>query len=183
MPPSPAPFGKPAAGFDAPLDMLSSCHRRGEERCDTLQRLLPHLAAHGPDEQARDAALALLRYFDEAAVHHHADEERELFPALLEAVAGSDAVCLRELTESLRADHHALQAHWLALRPALEQIAAGRAATPNAQAAEALIAGYGAHIRREDAELLPLARRLLDAGALQQMGAAMRMRRGIAPGC
>lgn len=41
-----------------------------------------------------------MRYFDTAA-RHHEDEEQDLFPALLESMAGSDAVCLRELTASL----------------------------------------------------------------------------------
>jgi hemerythrin-like domain-containing protein len=116
-------------------------------------------------------------------VHHHADEEHELFPALLEAMAGSDAVCLRELTESLRAEHQALHGHWLALRAGLQHIAAGQAAVLDAQAAQALADGWRAHIRREDAELLPLAQRLLDDAALRRMGKAMRTRRGIAPGC
>jgi hypothetical protein len=60
---------------------------------------VPHLAAHGADEEARAAAASVMRYFDSSANHHHDDEEHDLFPALIESMAGSDAVCLRDLTE------------------------------------------------------------------------------------
>ena len=54
----------PAAGFEVPLEMLAACHGRVEAQCATLRRLVAHLAAHGADEQARDAARAVMRYFD-----------------------------------------------------------------------------------------------------------------------
>src|SRR5262245_1453716 len=113
----------PAAGFELPLEMLAACHLRIEAQCATLQRLVPHLGAHGADQQARDAASAVMRYFDSAARHHHADEEADLFPALIESMAGSDAVCLRDLTASLSADHRELDRRWRQLRRALEQVA------------------------------------------------------------
>jgi len=96
----------PGAGFEAPLEMLSACHARIERQCATLRRLVPHLAAHGTDADARAAAAAVMRYFDTSAVHHHADEEADLFPALLEAIPGSDPVCLRELVDALPAGIH-----------------------------------------------------------------------------
>ena len=41
-------FNAPAAGFEAPLEMLSACHGRVENQCQTLLRLVPHLAENGP---------------------------------------------------------------------------------------------------------------------------------------
>ncbi|MBM3387317.1 MAG: hemerythrin domain-containing protein, partial [Betaproteobacteria bacterium] len=98
-------FSSPAAGPEAPLHMLAACHTRVEKQCHTLERLQAHLPEHGSDAQAQEAAGAVLRYFDSAARHHHEDEEQDLFPALLEAMAGSDAVCIRELTSALLAEH------------------------------------------------------------------------------
>jgi len=89
-------FSVPAAGTEAPPEMLSACHRRVEHQCATLRRLVPHLAAHGADSAARTATTNVWRYFETSAKHHHADEEEDLFPAPLESMAGSDAVCLRE---------------------------------------------------------------------------------------
>ena len=76
----------PAVGFEVPLEMLAACHGRVQAQCATMLRLVPHLAAHGADRQAQEAAAAVMRYFDTAARHHHEDEELDLFPALLESM-------------------------------------------------------------------------------------------------
>lgn len=170
----------PTAGFEVPLEMLAACHLRVHSQCRTLQRLVPHLAAHGADRQAREAAVAVMRYFDTAARHHHDDEEVDLFPALLESMAGSDAVCLRELTAALVADHRSLEAGWRQLRRVLEGVAAGTALPLPPDAVQAFVGQYERHIAREEAELLPLASRLLDDTTLDRIGLAMRTRRGAA---
>jgi hemerythrin-like domain-containing protein len=168
----------PGVGFEVPLEMLAACHLRVRSQCQTLQHLVPHLAAHGADLQAREAAVAVMRYFDTAARHHHEDEELDLFPALLESMAGSDAVCLRELTAGLVADHRALESLWRALRRGLEAVAGGAAAPLPADDVQAFIDLYERHIEREEAELLPMAGRLLDEATLDRIGLAMRARRG-----
>ena len=66
-----------------------------------------------------------MRYFDTSAKQHHADEEQDLFPALLESMAGSDPVCLRELTAALTAEHRELEARWQDVRAVLERVIAG----------------------------------------------------------
>ena len=172
-------FSSPAAGPEAPLSMLADCHTRVERQCRTLERLLAHLPAHGSDRAAQEAAQAVLRYFDLAAPNHHADEEVNLFPALLEAMAGSDAVCIRELIQGLMAEHRQLEARWSALREKLEAIADGEAVVPGADEVADFVAGYRAHIHKEDTELLPMAARLLGDAALQEIGQAMRTRRGF----
>jgi hemerythrin-like domain-containing protein len=119
-----------------------------------------------------------MRYFDTAARHHHEDEERDLFPALLESMAGSDAVCLRELTSLLTAEHRELERCWAVLRRRLEQVAGGQtAALPEAEVQD-LVDRYAQHMAREEAELLPMARRLLSDAELDRIGLAMRLRRG-----
>lgn len=167
-----------AAGFDTPLALLAECHRRVERQCATLRRLVPHLAAQGSDTAAAEAASAVLRYFDLAAPKHHADEEEDLFPALFEAVAGSDAVCLRGITDRLRDEHRVLEAQWQALRAVLEPVAARRPALLDAAAVEAFTGLYAAHIALEEGELLPMAQRLLSDDATARIGQAMRARRG-----
>ena len=144
--------------------MLAACHERIERQCATLRRLVPHLAAHGADEEARTAAGNVLRYFDSAAKHHHDDEEKDLFPALMESMAGSDPVCLRELTDALRADHRALDAVWQRVRASLALVAAGTSAGLSSDDVETLVQGYARHIEREESELLPMAARLLSRG-------------------
>ena len=168
----------PAAGFEVPLEMLAACHGRVQSQCVTLRRLVPHVAAHGSDRPAQEAAAAVMRYFDTAARHHHEDEEVDLFPALLESMAGSDAVCLRELTALLTAEHRELEGCWRTLRRRLEQVAGGHAATLPADEVLGWVGLYERHIAYEEAELLPMARRLLSDAELDRIGMAMRARRG-----
>jgi hemerythrin-like domain-containing protein len=169
----------PAAGFEVPLEMLSACHQRIESQCKTLLRLVPHLERVGFDDEARSAAAAVMRYFDNAAVQHHADEEDDLFPALLESMAGSDPVCLRELTQLLAAEHRELESRWRRLRGVLSALLAGEQKTLDRADVEAFAELYGRHIEREEQELLPMAQRLLGDAELDAVGRAMRARRGI----
>lgn len=159
--------------------MLAVCHHRIQQQGMTLQRLVAHLATRDADAHARVAAAAVMRYFDTAAKDHHADEEVDLFPALIESMAGSDARCLRELIDSLKADHRSIETQWHCLRAKLARIAAGEAQALLADDVHPLIASYEAHIAREEAELLPMAARLLSDTALEGVGRAMRERRGV----
>ncbi len=172
-------FPAPAAGPEAPLEMLAACHERIQHQCATLRRLVAHLAAHGADAEARLAAANVMHYFDTSAGHHHADEEEDIFPALIESMAGSDAVCLHELTAGLKADHRALEAHWAPVRRVLERVVAGQPALLAAPDVAALAGLYETHIRREEEELLPMAARLLSEGDLARIGRAMCERRGL----
>ena len=169
----------PSAGFEVPLEMLSACHLRIEDQCATLERLVAHLASHGADAEARAAATSVMRYFDTAAPLHHADEEHDLFPALIEAVAGSDAVCLLALTRGLSDQHGELEALWRRLRGALEQVIDNDGAALRAADVDAFARLYASHIAREESELLPMAARLLSAEQLDEIGRAMRERRGV----
>ncbi len=169
----------PTAGFEVPLEMLSACHARIEQQCATLRRLVSHLARHGADDAARSASASVMRYFDTAALHHHADEEKDLFPALLESMAGSDSVCLRELTDSLVAEHRELESRWQQIRRALAMIAIGEDAQLESETIEAMVGLYERHLQREERELIPMAARLLSDEALDRVGRAMRVRRGI----
>ena len=170
----------PAVGFEVPLEMLAACHGRVQHQCNTLLRLRDHLHDHGPDQPAQEAARAVMRYFDTAARHHHEDEEQDLFPALLESMAGSDAVCLREITAALCSDHRALEHLWATLRQGLLQVAEGTVSTLSDPDVTGFVHLYAQHIALEESELLPMAARLLSPAELDRIGLAMRARRGLA---
>lgn len=174
-------FSASAVGFEVPLEMLAACHLRVQDQCATLLRLVPHIAANGPDRPAQEAATAVMRYFDTSARHHHEDEERDLFPALIESMAGSDAVCLRGLIAALTNEHRELEQRWKALRAVLAQVANGQAAALAQNDVDHFTGLYERHIAREEAELLPMAQRLLSDAELDRIGLAMRKRRA-APG-
>jgi hypothetical protein len=90
-----------APGFDDPLGMLCACHGRIARQLATLDRLQRHLPEHGCDVDARAAARGILRYFDTAALNHHADEEASVFPRLANAVPGHAAVLIADLGASM----------------------------------------------------------------------------------
>jgi hemerythrin-like domain-containing protein len=179
---SPLGYSAPSAGFDAPLEMLGACHERIKGQCSTLRRLAAHVVAAGADDDARAAAHNVIRYFDSAGRHHHEDEEHDLFPALLEATAGSEPTGIRQLVDALKLDHRALDAGWQKLRPWLARIEAGDASAPAQEEIERFIDRYARHIAREERDLLPMAAQLLGPGALERIGQSMRQRRGVGPG-
>ena len=168
-------LGSFAPGFDQPLDVLLACHGRFEKQCATLEKLLTHLPGHGSDAQAQQAARNILSYFDIAAVHHHDDEERNLFP-LLER-AGQGEWC--ELVELLTGEHDDLAQLWHALRPPLQAIAQGETIALNATHAERFIVHNRSHIAFENERVLPLAREILSTADLLTLGQAMAARRGV----
>jgi hemerythrin-like domain-containing protein len=167
------------AGFEAPLEMLLACHDRIRSRCSTLLRLRSHVEKEGADAEAIDAARGVIRYFDSSAPRHHEDEERDLFPALLEAMPGSDPVCLRELTASLADEHRELGRLWAQVRPWLAGVERGETPPPDAGEIQSFVDLYERHARREEEELFPMAKRLLGDDELDRIGRAMRLRRGI----
>lgn len=168
-------LGAAAPGFDRPLAVLEACHGRIARQCDTLDRLLAHLSAHGPDTQAQQAARAVLAYFDTAAVNHHDDEERNLFP-LLEQV-GAAGAC--DLVETLTLEHEELTLLWRPLRVELQQIEAGAASTLDPVQVRRFNALNRAHLEFENTHVLPLAQQTLGAAEIERLGRAMAARRGV----
>lgn len=173
------PFTPALAGFDEPLEMLRACHDRIERQCDTLERLVTHVQAQGCDAAAREAATAVLRYFDQAGPHHHADEEQDLFPRLLAAASGEEAERVALLVTTLRADHRAMEALWAQLRQALEPLASGEATSLDGELVAQFSALYRRHIAAEEGEALECAERILPPEVLAEIGRAMSIRRGV----
>jgi hemerythrin-like domain-containing protein len=168
-------FDAAAPAFDDPLGMLSACHRRIERQLDTLERLQRHLPEHGCDADARAAARTILRYFDHAAPHHHADEEASVLPRLAREQPSRAAA----LAADLRREHATLAANWRHLRPLLAGIAAGACANLSPKQVASVRAAYDAHIAKEESELIPLAARTFDPATLAEIGREMAARRGV----
>jgi hemerythrin-like domain-containing protein len=166
----------PAAGFDAPFEMLEACHERVERSLRLLERLGEHLQRNGADAQAQDAARDILRYFDIAAPHHHEDEERHVLPALR---ASGHAV----VADRIAADHAVMHTAWQQLRVQLQAVQAGAANDAASAEVQAhwreFAALYRRHLELENATAFPVARAALDAQRLRAMGQEMARRRGV----
>ena len=170
-------FGEPGApSFDDPLGMLRACHGRIDKQLATLQRLAAYLPEHGADRDAQSAARAILRYFDNAAPNHHADEEASIFPRLL---ARSPAA--QGMIATLEGDHRgAFDANWRKLRPLLAGIASGQRDVLPPDLVREVREAYDAHIALENDQLIPLCEELLTPEEIVAIGREMAARRGVA---
>jgi hemerythrin-like domain-containing protein len=167
----------PAPTLEQPLEMLAACHERIEAQVQTLERLVPHVAAHGADQAAAEAARAVLRYFDTAGVKHHEDEEEDLFPLLQER--GPPEV--GDLLARLRGDHAAMRTAWAGLRPSLAGVAEGTGTELDRALAEQFASQYRNHIALETQRLLPLAGRVLRPKDIEALSERMVRRRAGPP--
>jgi hemerythrin-like domain-containing protein len=150
---------------EAPLLALAEGHGRLLRHCASLGRLHALVASGGSEPLARAMAARL-----------HQDEELALFPALLESMAGSDAVCIRQMVEARAGEHREIESRWLALDQWLQAVEAGQSVLPQPGTVEAFIGLCQAHLEQEDGELLPMAERLLSDEALEDIAESMRQR-------
>ncbi|MBC7684047.1 MAG: pyridoxamine 5'-phosphate oxidase [Bdellovibrionales bacterium] len=170
-----------APGFDQPIAVLKHCHDRIRKQLATLDKLGPHLAVHGADEQARQAALAIMKYFDKAAHWHHADEEENLFPMLQASAQGEDAALLASLGPGIVDEHRQMDAMWQGLHEQLSAVASGASTELRSNEVRRFADMYSAHMEREEGYIAPMAKRLFSPAQMAQLGQAMQARRGIAP--
>ena len=90
-----------------------------------------------------------------------------VYPALVESMAGSDAVCLRNLTGNLTRERDELDRLWrAAILPGL------LAKAPDDTGVRVWITDFESHLRQVDEELLPMVPRLFDDEALDALAQA-----------
>ena len=157
---------------ERPLELLYACHDKVRRFTTLAGRLAEHLATHGADAQARDAAAQILRYFELSLPNHHADEEEDVFPALrsLNDVAISAAIA------ALEAEHGVLHALWEEVSPWLRRVEQGEA-TPAPQGLAQFVADYAVHAEREEREVFSAIERL-PVDVVDAIAQRMRARRG-----
>jgi pyridoxamine 5'-phosphate oxidase len=168
-----------APDFDQPIAVLKHCHGRIRKQLATLDKLLAHLPEFGADEQARQAARAVLNYFEKAAHLHHDDEEQDLIPMLRAVAQGEDAATLQALAPVILQDHKDMDALWQDLHEQLTAIAEGDAAALSASAVQRFSQRYSSHMEREESTMAPMAMRLFSPEQMAQLGKSMQRRRGI----
>lgn len=112
--------------------------------------------------QARTIAANMLVLFRHEMFEHHAQEELQLFPAVLgRAEAGDELNRARAMVKQLIADHRRIEALWAQLEPAVKAIAKGRLTNVALEDVESLVQAYHAHAVFEEQEFLPLAESVL----------------------
>ena len=168
-----------APGFDQPLAVLKHCHDRIRKQLATLEKLLPYLEKNGADAEAQKAALAVLKYFQNAAPLHHDDEEIDLLPELKQTAQGADADLLANTLPKILQQHQQMADQWRRLEGQLSCIADGSSSSLDANDVTQFQAIYQEHMQIEETQIAPMALRLFNPGQMHKLGQAMQARRGI----
>jgi hemerythrin-like domain-containing protein len=159
-----------------PFDVLDATHQQMVTALQQLGDLVQHLRDHGVDGKAQEMARAIFLFFMNTARQHHLDEEKHVFPALLNS--GDDDLIRHTLR--LQHDDGWIEEDWLELAPQIESIAAGynwfnldvlEHAVPVFQAL------YQDHMSLEESLIYPEARTRISEWDLQGMGREMSQRR------
>lgn len=166
-------IGAKTATLDEPIEHLMACHRRIEQRLDTL---VASAARFGTDPSEALAAIAgSLRFLDTNGVRHTEDEENSLFPRLRGKLSEQENV----FVESLEDQHDEAAQIYARLKALASQLPSADLLPQYTTCAENLRALYREHIRSEDEILTVLAKRSLDAAELREIAAEMRERRAL----
>jgi hemerythrin-like domain-containing protein len=160
--------------FDDPLGVLRACHERMLSHCDVLRKLPGHIADNGVDDEARSAIRRIVSYFSTSAVHHHQDEEQDLFPIL-----NRQSLKLADIVYRLKKEHEKLDQLWQQLSADLNKPAALPETAGFAAHVDAFCEAYSDHISAENEELLSIAQHILSRKQLQEIGKSMARRRGL----
>lgn len=164
-----------------PLSDFTQCHAGIVRRLGALDEL-PGLLE--PAARARRIAEQSLSFFREAIFEHHLDEERELFPAVLNsAEPGPERERTQRLVEHLTAQHRQLETLWRSLERELKRVARGQDSELDVGDVHRLVADYTAHARLEESEFLPLAETVLGRNDkhLSALGLSLHLRHAPLP--
>lgn len=160
----------PKNTLDQPLAHLMACHRRIEERLNTLQQAAAHLEDR--PEESRVAFENAFHFLDTSGVLHTSDEEESLFPRLRPLLEPGERTYLASL------EHDHTEAHRL-YTELKQKLRAGSEATQVRNVVHRLVELYRAHIASEDEVLQAYALQLLRPAHLAEIAAEMKQRRGL----
>lgn len=174
MPVHPHPVS--AKPVDDGFCALDQCHRETLRLLDELSVLVARLELEGPTPEASASAVRIAGFFSTTAREHHQDEERHVFPALLES--GKPEIV--DAVLRLQRDHDWLEEDWFDIAPAVLAIARGH--RPDdidalREGVSALAALYMDHIDLEESFIYPQARRAMPDSRQREMGREMAARR------
>lgn len=157
-----------------------ACHRRIEQRLDTLVHAAGHL---GKDRAvALNAIRTSLKFLDTSGMLHTKDEEESLFPRLRRSLSAAELA----FVDSLEQQHGKAEAIYSELKDLVQLLGAtGESSSELIEryldCAKELRNFYGDHIKAEDEILTVLARRCLTGDEISEISSEMRTRRANAP--
>ncbi|MDQ3775060.1 MAG: hemerythrin domain-containing protein [Pseudomonadota bacterium] len=166
-------FQDPATDFSDGLAVLLAYHERFLVEGQRLVAFAATLAQQGLDEAGAAEALRLAEWYENAMPLHHRDEERALFPRIV-----NRSFLIDGMIERLALDHDEIEAAWGELAPLLrhpEQIANPKRLSQVTHPFEKLLRE---HIVRENEDFFPKLETLLASDQRRDIGLDMARLRG-----
>ena len=162
----------------AVFEFLDSTHQEVQQRLQQLRALVDAIETNGLNQANREQARAVLDFFSGEARQHHLDEEKHIFPALLNSQDDEIVLTAEHLTQ----DHGWLEENWLQMAPSLEAAANGNLWFDTQELHHALDvfeALYLDHILLEESIAYPAAKARLAGLDTLGMGREMAKRRAL----
>ncbi len=161
-----------APDFEDPLGLLKACHQRILGFCELLEKMITHIMDNGIDDNVKQSAQKIHRYFSTAGKLHHMDEEQDLFPVLI-----GSSLKIATIIHGLKQDHIKIDNSWDKLAPLLARPASIEENPEFNQWVTEFCQANRKHIQTEEEDLLSMAQHMLSTEQLQQLGKNMKERR------
>lgn len=179
----PVTIGAAENTFANPIGLLSDCHRRIERFLQAMLAVATEGAGGPLDAEHRRTLENALRYFQEAAPKHTADEEEDLFPMLRRLGNQRVSQVLAEV-DRLEGEHKTTEAgHREADEICQRWLRENRLSPQDAAHLKQILSSLGdlyrTHIALEEERIFPLAQADLSASQKRALGRHMAARRRI----
>ncbi len=167
--------------FEAPIDLLLSCHEKILHFSSTLVELSTVLEKEGWSNELTTTSDQIRRYFNIASPEHHLDEEHHLFPAIIALdpeLTQPESIEILQLLNRLIKEHVESDAQWQSLNKMLEE------KTEDFEALKKLSLQFKnnmhEHAAIENEHIFPYAKAHISEKELKKIGLEIAERRGIA---
>lgn len=162
---------------DNPLEDFSGCHEGIIENFRQLQKLVELTGQVEMSPEIKQLASKLLDFFKAVVLEHHAEEEQELFTAVMDSASkGAEADLAQTYIDQLIAEHRQLESMWASIEPDIQHLSRGKTARLDRDLAQELATQYLAHATFEEQYFLPLSARILSNNDLSALGLSLHMR-------
>jgi hemerythrin-like domain-containing protein len=163
------------AKAELPITSFTRCHLGIVSQLEATARL-PEMVEGA--NRARQVATQTLDLFRQTVMPHHAEEEAELFPAVLRACNGPERKRVQPIVDRLTSEHRAVEALWKQIEPSVRAAARGTAPEVDAESMEEIVRRVLRHARYEETVFLPLAERILlrNGEHMEALGLALHLR-------
>lgn len=158
------------------LTEFSDCHVGIVNMVNQIGEL-PNMVAYA--RQLNSILPAIERFFHDVVKSHHAEEEEQLFSAVLASASpGEESTNVQQMIVRLTAEHRKIESAFGVLIPEIRSLMKNPDAELSVNNLESLVEQYLEHARFEETDFLPLAHKILGRNSdhMAALGLSIHMR-------